>query len=180
MYYAICKSKLSNECAYKGYKFWMFRTLAEANESGKVDHNSIVYNGNRPEALLDTMSTTKLRNLWNKVGVPTAFDSMRQLVEHLHDLVDAKAILWKPDAETLMSETEPKARTRLNPDARIFKQIEVPNLREGTNRYRNQQVILQCATVREAMERLRALQPSPGGGVDIQIAIKSGAIRLEE
>lgn len=177
MYYAICKSKSGN---YKGHAFWMFNTLAEANESGKIDHNSIVYNGNRPQVLLETLSSRKLRALWDKVGVPTSFVSMGQLVEHLHDLVDTKAILWKPDMEKPMSEAEPKARTRLNPDARIFKQIEVPALREGTNRYRNQQVILQCATVREAMERLRALQPSPGGGVDIQIAIKSGAIRLEE
>jgi hypothetical protein len=176
MYYAISKSK----SGYKGHAFWMFKTLTEANESGKIDHNSIVYNGNRPQVLLETISSQKLKNLWDKVGIPTSFVSMNQLVEHLHDLVDAKAILWKQDMEKPMSEAEPKARTRLNPDARIIRQVETPALREGTNRHRNQQVVLQCATVREAMERLRALQPSPGGGVDIQIAIKSGAIRLEE
>jgi hypothetical protein len=34
-------------------------------------------------------------------------------------------------------------------------------------------------TVGEAMEKLRAMSPAPGGGVDIKIALKYKAIKLE-
>jgi len=153
MYYAICKSN-SGPNNYNGYNFWMFKTLQQAHESELIDHKSIVYDGKRPTVLLETLGVNKLQKLWDKFG--------------------------RPDMENTMSEVEAKKRTRLNNNARIVRLVDAPNLREGTNRYRNMQVILGCATVGEAMEKLRALQPSPGGGVDIQLAVKAGAIRLEE
>ena len=58
--------------------------------------------------------------------------------------------------------------------------MDTPPIRSGTNRYRNMEVVMGCTTVAEAMEKLRALDPSPGGGVDIKIAVKAGAIKLEE
>jgi len=179
MYYAICKSN-SGPNNYNGYNFWMFKTLQQAHESELIDHKSIVYDGKRPTVLLETLGVNKLQKLWDKFGRPMSFVNQNQLVEYLHDLVDNKALLWTPDMENTMSEVEAKKRTRLNNNARIVRLVDAPNLREGTNRYRNMQVILGCATVGEAMEKLRALQPSPGGGVDIQLAVKAGAIKLEE
>ena len=51
--------------------------------------------------------------------------------------------------------------------------MDTPPIRSGTNRYRNMEVVMGCATVAEAMEKLRALDPAPGGGVDIKIAVKA-------
>ena len=73
-----------------------------------------------------------------------------------------------------------QSRPRFNKDAKIVSLMDEPPLRAGTNRYRNMEVIMGSATVAEAMEKLRNLNPAPGGGVDIKIAIKAGAIKLEE
>ena len=76
--------------------------------------------------------------------------------------------------------TEKEVRPRFEKTAKIVCLMVDPPIRSGTNRYRNMQVVMGCTTVAEAMEKLRALDPSPGGGVDIKIAVKAGAIKLEE
>ena len=75
---------------------------------------------------------------------------------------------------------EKEVRPRFEKSAKIVCLMPNPPIRSGTNRYRNMEVIMGCTTVAEAMEKLRSLDPSPGGGVDIKIAVKAGAIRLEE
>ena len=75
---------------------------------------------------------------------------------------------------------EKEVRPRFEKTAKIVPLMVDPPIRSGTNRYRNMQVVMGCTTVAEAMEKLRALDPSPGGGVDIKIAVKAGAIKLVE
>ena len=75
---------------------------------------------------------------------------------------------------------EKEARPRFEKATKIVALMELPPIRSGTNRYRNMEIVMGCATVAEAMEKLRALETAPGGGVDIKIAVKAGAIKLEE
>tara|TARA_R110000737_G_scaffold326346_2_gene340023 strand:- start:247 stop:873 length:627 start_codon:yes stop_codon:yes gene_type:complete len=113
----------------------------------------------------------------------------------LHEIVVKQASFWKPKRGTkpmpthtdvsdlpepiLVTKTR-QVRTRFNNDDKIILLRNEPNIREGTNRYRNMSVVMDCETVGEAMEKLRALDPSPGSGMDIRIAIKAGVIELEE
>ena len=76
--------------------------------------------------------------------------------------------------------SEKEVRPRFEKTTKIVALMEVPPIRSGTNRYRNMEVVMGCTTVAEAMEKLRALEPAAGGGVDIKIAVKAGAIKLEE
>ena len=113
----------------------------------------------------------------------------------LHEIVVKQASFWKPQKGTKPMPTytdvsdlpEPilvtkprQVRTRFNNDDKIILLTDKPNIREGTNRYRNMSVVMDCETVGEAMEKLRALDPSPGSGMDIRIALKAGVIELEE
>ena len=60
----------------------------------------------------------------------------------------------------------------------VVLQDEPAGVREGSKRWRNQQVILQCKTVGEALDRLSSLT-SPGSGADIRLAVRKEIIRLE-
>jgi len=133
---------------------------------------------------------TAYRNMKNK------FQNKEIAAQKLHDVVLFCVKPWKK--ENQMNDTvetptihvdqfnnkaqkaEKEVRPRFEKTAKIVPLMVDPPIRSGTNRYRNMQVIMGCATVAEAMEKLRALHPSPGGGVDIKIAVKAGAIRLEE
>tara|TARA_R100001224_G_C3925065_1_gene116700 strand:- start:103 stop:339 length:237 start_codon:yes stop_codon:yes gene_type:complete len=70
-------------------------------------------------------------------------------------------------------------RPRFNRNLSIVKLMDTPPIKSGTNRHRNMLAIMESATVGEAMEKLRAMSPAPGGGVDIKIALKYKAIKLE-
>ena len=70
-------------------------------------------------------------------------------------------------------------RPRFNRNLKIIKLMDVPPIKSGTNRYRNMLAIMESATVGEAMEKLRAMNPAPGGGIDIKIALKYKAIKLD-
>jgi len=133
---------------------------------------------------------TAYRNMKNK------FQNKEIAAQKLHDVVLFCVKPWKK--ENQMNDTvetptihvdqfnnkaqkaEKEVRPRFEKTAKIVPLMVDPPIRSGTNRYRNMQVIMGCTTVAEAMEKLRALHPSPGGGVDIKIAVKAGAIRLEE
>ena len=133
---------------------------------------------------------TAYRNMKNK------FQNKEIAAQKLHDVVLFCVKPWKK--ENQMNDTvetptihvdqfnnkaqkaEKEVRPRFEKTAKIVPLMVDPPIRSGTNRYRNMQVIMGCTTVAEAMEKLRALDPSPGGGVDIKIAVKAGAIRLEE
>ena len=133
---------------------------------------------------------TAYRNMKNK------FQNKEIAAQKLHEVVLFCVKPWKK--ENQMNDTvetptihvdqfnnkaqkaEKEVRPRFEKTAKIVPLMVEPPIRSGTNRYRNMQVIMGCTTVAEAMEKLRALHPSPGGGVDIKIAVKAGAIRLEE
>ena len=133
---------------------------------------------------------TAYRNMKNK------FQNKEIAAQKLHDVVLFCVKPWKK--ENQMNDTvetptihvdqfnnkaqkaEKEVRPRFEKTAKIVPLMVDPPIRSGTNRYRNMQVIMGCTTVAEAMEKLRALHPSPGGGVDIKIAVKAGAIKLEE
>ena len=133
---------------------------------------------------------TAYRNMKNK------FQNKEIAAQKLHEVVLFCVKPWKK--ENQMNDTvetptihvdqfnnkaqkaEKEVRPRFEKTAKIVPLMVDPPIRSGTNRYRNMQVIMGCTTVAEAMEKLRALHPSPGGGVDIKIAVKAGAIRLEE
>jgi hypothetical protein len=78
-----------------------------------------------------------------------------------------------------MNETVKQTRARFNRNDKITKLMETPPIKTGTNRYRNMATIMASNTVGEAMDKLRAMNPAPGGGVDIKIALKYRAIALE-
>ena len=133
---------------------------------------------------------TTYRNMKNK------FQNKEIAAQKLHEVVLFCVKPWKK--ENQMNDTvetptihvdqfnnkaqkaEKEARPRFEKTTKIVALKDTPPIRSGTNRYRNMEVIMGCATVAEAMEKLRALDPSPGGGVDIKIAVKAGAIKLEE
>ena len=50
--------------------------------------------------------------------------------------------------------------------------MDEPPIKQGTNRYRNMQVVLASQTVGEAISALRKLDPAPGGRMDLRIAVK--------
>jgi len=74
---------------------------------------------------------------------------------------------------------QPAKRKRLNPQQRIVSLLETPPIREGTDRYRKMLVVMSCFTVGSALRELKNLTNPIGGGVDIRLAEKVGAIRLD-
>tara|TARA_R100000655_G_scaffold33022_1_gene65135 strand:- start:12088 stop:12759 length:672 start_codon:yes stop_codon:yes gene_type:complete len=64
-------------------------------------------------------------------------------------------------------------------ECQIIKLMDEPPIKQGTNRYRNMQVVLASQTVGEAISALRKLDPSPGGRMDLRIAVKAGAIKID-
>ncbi len=133
---------------------------------------------------------TAYRNMNNK------FQNKEIAAQKLHELVLFCVKPWKKEkqmndaveATTIhvdqfnnkAQKAEKEVRPRFEKTTKIVPLMVDPPIRSGTNRYRNMQVVMGCTTVAEAMEKLRALEPSPGGGVDIKIAVKAGAIKLEE
>ena len=150
---------------------------------------SILLNSKKAHQRFVTDLTT-YRNMKNK------FQNKEIAAQKLHEVVLFCVKPWKK--ENQMNDTvetptihvdqfnnkaqkaEKEVRPRFEKTAKIVSLMVDPPIRSGTNRYRNMQVVMGCTTVAEAMEKLRALDPSPGGGVDIKIAVKAGAIKLEE
>lgn len=205
MYYAVCERRPEQEGNV--YHFYKFKSLADIKECDLVDEYSIVYNGTAPHQLAEFCTAEELALIWRLSGRtdrPTG--NKTHVAEQLHAHIVKAATLWKPEQETsTMSNvataveldaptpaeavTTPVAtskkstgasRPRFNKAARIVCLMDEPPIRAGTNRYRNMQIIMGCGTVGEAMEQLRSLEEAPGGGVDIKLAVKAGAIKLEE
>ena len=150
---------------------------------------SILLNSKKAHQKFFTDLTT-YRNMKNK------FQNKEIAAQKLHEVVLFCVKPWKK--ENQMNDTvetptihvdqfnnkaqkaEKEVRPRFEKTAKIVPLMPNPPIRSGTNRYRNMEVVMGCTTVAEAMEKLRALDPSPGGGVDIKIAVKAGAIKLEE
>jgi len=99
--------------------------------------------------------------------------------KQMNDAVEATTI-HVDEFNNKAQKAEKEVRPRFEKTTKIVALMDTPPIRSGTNRYRNMEVVMGCTTVAEAMEKLRALDPSPGGGVDIKIAVKAGAIKLEE
>lgn len=66
---------------------------------------------------------------------------------------------------------------QIHPHTRIKPLVDKPPVREGTNRYRNMFVVIRSQTVREALHRLKQLEPK-GGMKDIHLAVKNKAVEL--
>jgi len=195
MFYAVCEGiPGSSGPAYVIYKF---NSLENIKECEAVNEYSIVYNGESPRQLVEFCSVEELHEIAVAIGGDLTYISHQQAADYVHQAVVKKARNWKPQEEPNMStvhvdqfnnkaqkheETEKKkqVRPRFNNEAKIKLLTDTPPVREGTNRHRNMKVIMESATVGEAMTKLRALSPAPGCGVDIKIAVKAGAIELEE
>jgi len=195
MFYAVCEGiPGSSGPAYVIYKF---NSLESIKECEAVNEYSIVYNGESPRQLVEFCSVEELHEVAVAIGGDLTYISHQQAADYVHQAVVKKARNWKPQEEPNMStvhvdqfnnkaqkheETEKKkqVRPRFNNEAKIKLLMDTPPVREGTNRHRNMKVIMESATVGEAMTKLRALSPAPGCGVDIKIAVKAGAIELEE
>lgn len=198
MYYAICEGVPASNGA--PWRFFKFKTLAAMKSCKDINEYSIVYNGEAPRQLEEYVNQEDLTAIWRSFGLePKKFASHTHAANSVHELTRNRATFWKPEKETTMSnvaeiievdapveavaktaKTQKQTRPRFNKDAKIVCLMDEPPIRAGTNRYRNMALIMSCATVSEAMEKLRALEQAPGGGVDIKIAIKAGAIELEE
>ena len=85
-----------------------------------------------------------------------------------------------PAAENVVSHGKGRGRNEWLDKKLVIVQLEdePAGVRKDSKRWRNQQVILQCKTVGEALDRLSALT-SPGSGADIRLAVKKEIIRLE-
>jgi len=56
--------------------------------------------------------------------------------------------------------------------------MDTPNVKAGSFRYRNMEIILQCKTVGEALKKLRAQDTGHGGMWDIRFAVEKQAIEV--
>ena len=74
---------------------------------------------------------------------------------------------------------KPKQRKRINLLSKIVPLLSEPPIRTGTDRYRKMVVVMNSATVGDALTELKALTPPIGGSPDIKLAIKVEAIKLE-
>tara|TARA_R110000823_G_scaffold127994_4_gene255602 strand:- start:3064 stop:3540 length:477 start_codon:yes stop_codon:yes gene_type:complete len=85
-----------------------------------------------------------------------------------------------PAAEGVISHGKGRGRNEWLDKKLVIIQLEdePAGVRKDSKRWRNQQVILQCKTVGEALDRLSALT-SPGSGADIRLAVRKEIIRLE-
>ena len=154
--------------------------------------SSIILNDKK--AHLKFADDFNLYNPYNRVS--RGFQNKEIAAQKLHELVLFCVKPWKKEKQmnataevTAVSvdqfnnknqKAEKEARPRFEKATKIVALMELPPIRSGTNRYRNMEIVMGCATVAEAMEKLRALETAPGGGVDIKIAVKAGAIKLEE
>jgi len=150
---------------------------------------SILLNSKKAQNKFSTDVTT-YRNMKNK------FQNKEIAAQKLHELVLFCVKPWKKEKQmneavevttihadefnNKAQKAEKEVRPRFEKTTKIVALMDTPPIRSGTNRYRNMEVVMGCATVAEAMEKLRALDPAPGGGVDIKIAVKAGAVKLEE
>ena len=150
---------------------------------------SILLNSKKSHNKFSTDLTT-YRNMKNK------FQNKEIAAQKLHELVLFCVKPWKKENQmneavevttihvdefnNKAQKAEKEVRPRFEKTTKIVALMDTPPIRSGTNRYRNMEVVMGCATVAEAMEKLRALDPAPGGGVDIKIAVKAGAVKLEE
>ena len=154
--------------------------------------SSIILNDKK--AHLKFADDFNLYNPYNRVS--RGFQNKEIAAQKLHELVLFCVKPWKKEKQmnataevTAVSvdqfnnknqKAEKEARPRFEKATKIVALMELPPIRSGTNRYRNMEIVMGCATVAEAMEKLRALETAPGGGVDIKIAVKAGAVKLEE
>jgi hypothetical protein len=72
----------------------------------------------------------------------------------------------------------PVGKVKYNPDAAIIRTDKECNLRPGTFRHRNQEIVFASKTVGEAVEKLKALESSPSGYADIKLALEQGWIEV--
>ena len=195
MFYAICEGfPGSSGPAYIVYKF---PTLESMKPCEAVNEYSIIYNGDSHRQLIDFCSLEELIEIATCLCIAftgteeVKFVSLQQAADYVHSVVVKKAKLWKPEKESDMStvhvdqfnnkaqKAEKEVRPRFEKTTKIVSLMVDPPIRSGTNRYRNMQVVLASQTVGEAISALRKLDPAPGGRMDLRIAVKAGAIKID-
>lgn len=193
MYYAICDGVPTTNGP--PFRFFKFKTLASMKSCTEIDEYSIVYNGEEPHQLEEVVTFDDLTSIWCSFGLePKKFAGHSHVANHVHELTRNRATFWKPKKEETMNDAvqidndavdqfnnkaqkaEKEVRPRLEKTTKIVALVDAPPIRLGTNRYRNMEIVMGCATVAEVIEKLGGYASS----WHIHHAVKSGAIKLEE
>jgi len=179
------------------YSFFRFPTLSASKECKEVDEYSIVFSD--IEQLQRDYSAEDLK--WTLVACnqyPFHKYNEDQHYTNFFEYVKTHSKKYKPVEKPegkKMTQLTPEVTKqlteiivdgtltatpihKLKPHVKIKKLMDLPPVREGTNRYRNMMVVLNSDTLGEALESLRKLEPSPGSARDITIAIENKVIQL--
>jgi len=167
--------------------------------------NLVVYNDDSLESLKEFYSKETLDSIWQSFGLRdcsevdggrwddnNGFPSHNTSCMALHSLAKRKAVTYTDQQINLILENkmevnkeQPKAKpqvvkvnSQFDPSDIIVALVSEPTPKAGTNRHRNQQVILNSKNLAEALDKLRNLNPSPGSLKDVKIAIEAKAIEL--
>ena len=198
MFYAVCDGIPGS----KGppFLFYKFKTLSAAKKCKAVNENSYVFDGKETIDNLNHLFTreeiSSVCEYWN----PEEEIEMNKFVTGNTSTVSV--VTEKPDADPHtrisleldeMEKVEPTTEdavealkkiitisSKWSNESKIIKLMDEPPLKKGTNRYRNMEAVLASQTVGEAITALRNLEPSPGGRMDLRIAEKANAIKIEE
>ena len=130
-------------------KYWKPEEETKMNRFVKGDTSSVEVVTEQPDVDPHTRITLELDEM-EKQGGP--FDAIKKIVD---------------------------VKQGWSNECKIIKLMDEPPIKQGTNRYRNMQVVLASQTVGEAITALRKLDPAPGGKTDIRIAVKAGAIKVD-
>lgn len=84
----------------------------------------------------------------------------------------------KAPKEPKPKKDSPVGKVKYNPEAAIIRTEKECNLRPGTFRHRNQEIVFASKTVGEAVEKLKALESSPSGYADVKLALEQGWIEV--
>lgn len=126
------------------------------------------------------------------IGVPTVTNAAEKVDNHeLDEITDSglanrakeaksqkPAKTPKPEAVLTSKGARVLVHKKYSNDQKITAILTSPPIREGTNRYRNMQVVIDSKTVGEALQKLKELTP-PGVPADIDIAVEKKAIVIE-
>lgn len=188
------------------YKFKDLRVASKAMgvlANPEMLCNLVVYNDDSLESLKENYSKELIDSIWQSFGLKDCaeieggrWDNNKGFPNHntsclaLHSLVKKKAKLYSDQYINQIVEnkmevneekpkvTQPKSSNGFDPSDVIVALVKEPTPKVGTNRHRNQQVILESKNLAEALDKLRNLNPSPGSLKDVKIAIEAKAIEL--
>lgn len=134
-------------------KYWKPEEEAKMNRFVKGDTSSVGVVTEQPDVDPHTRITLELDEMEkDEPTVGQAFDAIKKIVD---------------------------VKPKWDNECKIIRLMDEPPIKQGTNRYRNMQVVLASQTVGEAISALRKLEPAPGGRMDLRIAVKAGAIKID-